>query len=137
MMSMICVDERTARLEKGQNDRRRGGCWSRQFQGGDPSGSTTLCRFSRCTRAPKESASEAMNAALAKARLSLDKIHFIVATGRGRTQVPFARKGCLKLRAPPPGITPLGALRANGDRRGRSELPGYSLHRKAGDRVSL
>ena len=44
------------------------------------------------TRAPKESASEAMNAALAKARLSLDKIHFIVATGRGRTQVSFARK---------------------------------------------
>jgi predicted CoA-substrate-specific enzyme activase len=44
------------------------------------------------TQAPKESALRAMNAALDKAHLSLDKIHFIVATGRGRTQVPFARK---------------------------------------------
>ena len=44
------------------------------------------------TRAPKESALKAMNAALDKARLSLDKVHFIVGTGRGRTQVSFARK---------------------------------------------
>jgi predicted CoA-substrate-specific enzyme activase len=44
------------------------------------------------TRAPKESALKAMNAALAEARLPLDKVHFIVGTGRGRTQVPSARK---------------------------------------------
>ena len=44
------------------------------------------------TRTPKESAFRAINAALAKTRLRLDNIHYIVATGRGRTQVPFARK---------------------------------------------
>jgi predicted CoA-substrate-specific enzyme activase len=44
------------------------------------------------TRAPQESALKAVNAALAKTHLSLDKIHYIVGTGRGRTQVPFARK---------------------------------------------
>ena len=44
------------------------------------------------TRTPKESAFKAMNAALAKTGLTLEKIHYIVATGRGRTQVPFARK---------------------------------------------
>ncbi len=44
------------------------------------------------TRTPKESALKAMNAALDKTRLTLDNIHYIVGTGRGRTQVPFARK---------------------------------------------
>jgi benzoyl-CoA reductase subunit A len=44
------------------------------------------------TRTPKESAFRAMNAALAKAAFKLENIHYIVGTGRGRTQVPFARK---------------------------------------------
>jgi benzoyl-CoA reductase subunit A len=44
------------------------------------------------TRTPKESAFAAINAALAKTRLTLENIHYIVATGRGRTQVPFARE---------------------------------------------
>jgi len=44
------------------------------------------------TRTPKESAFKAMNAALAKTDLTLENIHYIVGTGRGRTQVPFARK---------------------------------------------
>jgi len=44
------------------------------------------------TRTPKESAFTALNGALAKAHLKLETIHYIVATGRGRTQVPFARK---------------------------------------------
>jgi predicted CoA-substrate-specific enzyme activase len=44
------------------------------------------------TRTPKESAFKAMNAALAKTRLTLEKIHYIVGTGCGRMQVPFARK---------------------------------------------
>jgi len=44
------------------------------------------------TRTPGESASRAANAALAKTRLKLENIHYIVATGRGRSQVPFARK---------------------------------------------
>ena len=44
------------------------------------------------TRTPKESAFEAMNAALAKTHLKSEHIHYIVGTGRGRTQVPFARK---------------------------------------------
>jgi predicted CoA-substrate-specific enzyme activase len=44
------------------------------------------------TRTPKESAFKAINAALAKTHLKLENIHYIVATGRGRTQVPFARK---------------------------------------------
>ncbi len=44
------------------------------------------------TRAPKESAFKAINAALAKTHLKLENIHYIVGTGRGRTQVPFARK---------------------------------------------
>jgi predicted CoA-substrate-specific enzyme activase len=44
------------------------------------------------TRRPKESALKAMNAALARTHLTLEDIHDIVATGRGRTQVPFARK---------------------------------------------
>jgi len=43
------------------------------------------------TRTPKESAFRAINAALAKAQLKLEHIHYIVGTGRGRTQVPFAR----------------------------------------------
>jgi len=44
------------------------------------------------TRGPKESAFKAISAALAKTHLTLEKIHYIVGTGRGRTQVPFARK---------------------------------------------
>jgi predicted CoA-substrate-specific enzyme activase len=44
------------------------------------------------TRTPKESASRAIDAALAKTQLKLENIHYIVGTGRGRTQVPFARK---------------------------------------------
>jgi predicted CoA-substrate-specific enzyme activase len=44
------------------------------------------------TRTPKESAFRAINAALAKTHLKLENIHHIVGTGRGRTQVPFARK---------------------------------------------
>jgi predicted CoA-substrate-specific enzyme activase len=44
------------------------------------------------TRTPQESACRAINAALAKTHLKLENIHYIVATGRGRTQVPFARK---------------------------------------------
>jgi predicted CoA-substrate-specific enzyme activase len=44
------------------------------------------------TRMPKESAFKAINAALAKTRLTLENIQYVVGTGRGRTQVPFARK---------------------------------------------
>jgi predicted CoA-substrate-specific enzyme activase len=44
------------------------------------------------TRTPKESAFRAINAALAKTDLRIEKIQYIVGTGRGRTQVPFARK---------------------------------------------
>src|SRR4030065_2808232 len=44
------------------------------------------------TRTPKESAFKAINAALAKTHLKLENIQYIVGTGRGRTQVPFARK---------------------------------------------
>ena len=44
------------------------------------------------TRRPKESALNAINAALAKTHLKLENIHCLVATGRGRTQVPFARE---------------------------------------------
>jgi len=44
------------------------------------------------TRTPKESASGAINAALAKTDLKLENIQNIVATGRGRDQVPFAHE---------------------------------------------
>ena len=44
------------------------------------------------TRMPKESAFSAINGALAKTDLELENIHYLVATGRGRTQVPFARE---------------------------------------------
>ena len=44
------------------------------------------------TRTPKESAFSAINAALAKTHLKLENIHYLVATGRRRTQVPFARE---------------------------------------------
>ncbi len=44
------------------------------------------------TRALKESAFKAINAVLAKTDLTLEKIQYIVGTGRGKTQVPFARK---------------------------------------------
>jgi predicted CoA-substrate-specific enzyme activase len=44
------------------------------------------------TRTPKESALSAINAALAKTDLTLENIHYLVATGRGRTQVPFAHE---------------------------------------------
>jgi predicted CoA-substrate-specific enzyme activase len=44
------------------------------------------------TRTPKESALKAIDAALANTQLTLEKIQYIVGTGRGRTQVPFAHK---------------------------------------------
>ena len=44
------------------------------------------------TRVPKESAFSAVNAVLAKTGLALENIHYLVATGRGRSQVPFARE---------------------------------------------
>jgi predicted CoA-substrate-specific enzyme activase len=44
------------------------------------------------TRTPKESALRAINAALGQTDLKLENIHYIVGTGRGRTQVPFAHK---------------------------------------------
>jgi predicted CoA-substrate-specific enzyme activase len=44
------------------------------------------------TRAPKESALRAINAALVQTDLKLENIYYVVATGRGRTQVPFAGK---------------------------------------------
>lgn len=44
------------------------------------------------TRVPKESALKAMNAAIGKAGLTQEKIQYTVATGCGRTQVPFAQK---------------------------------------------
>ncbi len=44
------------------------------------------------TRTPKEAAFKAMNVALRKTDLTIEKIQYIVGTGRGRTQVPFARK---------------------------------------------
>jgi benzoyl-CoA reductase subunit A len=44
------------------------------------------------TRTPKEAAFKAINAALGKTDLTIEKIQYIVGTGRGRTQVPFARK---------------------------------------------
>jgi benzoyl-CoA reductase subunit A len=44
------------------------------------------------TRRPKESALNALNAVLAKIHLKPEDIHYLVATGCGRTQVPFARK---------------------------------------------
>jgi predicted CoA-substrate-specific enzyme activase len=44
------------------------------------------------TRRPEESALSAINAALAQTHLKLGNIHCLVATGRGRTQVPFARE---------------------------------------------
>jgi len=43
------------------------------------------------TRTPEESAFRAMNAALGQIDLKLENIDYISATGRGRTQVPFAR----------------------------------------------
>jgi predicted CoA-substrate-specific enzyme activase len=42
------------------------------------------------TRTVKESALSAMKAALDKSRLKLENLHYVVATGRGRMQVPFA-----------------------------------------------
>jgi len=44
------------------------------------------------TRTPKESALRAINAALADTSLTLEDIHYLVATGRGRSQVPFAHE---------------------------------------------
>jgi predicted CoA-substrate-specific enzyme activase len=44
------------------------------------------------TRTPRESAFRAINAASAKTGLTVENIQYIVGTGRGRTQVPFARK---------------------------------------------
>jgi predicted CoA-substrate-specific enzyme activase len=44
------------------------------------------------TLTPKESALRVINAALDKTHLKLENIHYTVATGRGRTQIPFARR---------------------------------------------
>jgi predicted CoA-substrate-specific enzyme activase len=44
------------------------------------------------TRTPKEAAFKAISGALAKTDLTLEKIQYIVGTGRGRMQMPFARK---------------------------------------------
>jgi predicted CoA-substrate-specific enzyme activase len=44
------------------------------------------------TRTPKESASRAISAALRKTGLKPEMIHYVVATGRGRSQVSFARE---------------------------------------------
>ena len=44
------------------------------------------------TRTPKESALRAMHTALSQTDLKLENIHTVVATGRGRAQVPFAHK---------------------------------------------
>jgi len=44
------------------------------------------------THTPGESALKAISAALGQTGLTLENIHYTVATGRGRTQVPFAGK---------------------------------------------
>jgi predicted CoA-substrate-specific enzyme activase len=44
------------------------------------------------TRMPEESAFKAINEALAETEFKLENIHYIVGTGCGRTQVPFAHK---------------------------------------------
>ncbi len=44
------------------------------------------------TRIPKESALRVIHTVLVKTRLNLERINTIVATGRGRTQVPFANR---------------------------------------------
>jgi predicted CoA-substrate-specific enzyme activase len=49
------------------------------------------------TRMPQESAFSALNAALANTSLTLEKIHYLVSTGRGRTQVPFARESITEI----------------------------------------
>lgn len=43
-------------------------------------------------RTPRESALGVINAVLGKTGLTLENIQYVVGTGRGRTQVPFARK---------------------------------------------
>ena len=49
------------------------------------------------TRGPKESAFKAITAVFAQTRLELEDVHYIVATGRGRTQVPFAHKAITEI----------------------------------------
>ncbi len=44
------------------------------------------------TKTPGESAVDAINAAMEKSGLKLDNISYVVATGRGSSQVPFAHK---------------------------------------------
>ncbi len=44
------------------------------------------------TRTPKESALRALNTVFAQSHLKLENIHSVVATGRGRAQVPFTHK---------------------------------------------
>ena len=43
-------------------------------------------------RTPREAASKAVDAVLEKSGLTLEKIHYVVGTGRGKTQIPFARE---------------------------------------------
>jgi len=56
--------------------------------------------FSRVTtRMPRESGLRAIDAVLDKTQLKLENIHYIVGTGRGRTQVPFAHKTVTEIAA--------------------------------------
>lgn len=57
------------------------------------------------TRAPGESALRAMSAALAETGLKVEDLHYIVATGRGRTQVPFARQTVTEIACAAAGAT--------------------------------
>lgn len=54
-------------------------------------GQPCACSHVRTLR-PKESAMGAINEALAGTPLKLENLHYLVATGRGRSQVPFARE---------------------------------------------
>jgi predicted CoA-substrate-specific enzyme activase len=55
------------------------------------------------TRKPKDSALNAINAALADTGLKLENIHYLVSTGRGRTQVPFAHETITEIACAPAG----------------------------------
>jgi predicted CoA-substrate-specific enzyme activase len=57
------------------------------------------------TRTPKESAFTALNAALAKTGLTLENIHYLVGTGRGRNLVPFVRETITEIACAAAGAT--------------------------------
>ena len=64
------------------------------------------CAFSHVrTLRPKESALSAINEALAKTHLQLENIHYLVATGRGRSRVPFARETVTEIACGAAGAT--------------------------------